>query len=369
VEGAITVLSEGGGPPAAPPAAPVEVTDPNAVSAAAASAMRAVSSSDVTPLCEALASVPGGGGSLTLLRKLVGNVRDAPTDPKYRKVRLTNPKIAAALAGRVPAYALLAACGFVLDETGEHALIGEAAAADGAALEWACVSLDNAVTMAANGGPPVPTGPFDEKVLVAPAGQPMRFDAVADDFYALTGAEAKAMMEANAARRAKEERFVTREQREAEKAKQKRLYRKAMVRVRFPDDVVLQATFSATATVSAVLQWVEGALREPGHPFELSIARGQPLQEMGMSLEHAELAPASMLNFRCTSPGGLSPPYLRDALMARLQVMGEESIPTAVNQGTDAHGPMGATDPVGGGRAVRGSGEGPRGPPAWMCAQ
>lgn len=55
---------------------------------------------------------------------------------------------------------------------------------------------------------------------------PMRFEEVGDDFYALTPAEAKAIMEANAARRAREERLMTREQREAERAKTKRLYRK-----------------------------------------------------------------------------------------------------------------------------------------------
>ena len=31
---------------------------------------------------------------LGLLRKLICNVRDAPGDPKYRKVRLSDPKIA-----------------------------------------------------------------------------------------------------------------------------------------------------------------------------------------------------------------------------------------------------------------------------------
>jgi len=138
-----------------------------------------------------------------------------------------------------------------------------------------------------------------------------------------------------------------------------------MIRVRFPDDIVLQATFSSAAPVSAVLQWVEGALREPGTPFELAIARGQPLGEMSATLEHAELAPAAMLNFRCTSPGGVSPPYLAEDRMARVQLMGEESIPRGV--GGEPHTTaMGAAD-VAGARPSRGA-DG-RAAPAWMRSQ
>ena len=53
------------------------------------------------------------------------------------------------------------------------------------------------------------TGPSDVKVLMPAQGVPMRFDEVGEDFYALTPAEAKALMDASAAKRAKEERFLT----------------------------------------------------------------------------------------------------------------------------------------------------------------
>ena len=68
------------------------------------------------------------GGEAALLRKLVGNVRDAPAEPKFRRVRLSNLKIAAA-RGCLEPLALLAACGFTLDATGEHAEMADAAAA------------------------------------------------------------------------------------------------------------------------------------------------------------------------------------------------------------------------------------------------
>ena len=169
-------------------------------------------------------------------------------------------------------------------------------------------------------------------MLVAPeGGGPMRFDEVGDDFYQITPAEAKALLDLAAAKRKEEEQFKTRETRELEAARRKRVYRKAMIRVRFPDGVVLQGTFSSSATVGAVLAWVESSMREPGHAFELAIARGQPLKELSETLETAQLCPAALLNFRSPSEVMLQPPYVHAQLMQQAQVLGQEQ--TEIPQG------------------------------------
>ena len=147
----------------------------------------------------------------------------------------------------------------------------------------------------------------------------MAFDAVGDDFYQITPAEAKALLDTAAAKRADAETFKTRETREAEAARLRRRYRKAMIRVRFPDGIVLQATFSSAASVADVCSWVEQSLREPGHAFELAMARGQPLREMGATLEAAELCPAALLNFKLPANEPHQPPYLHGFLLERLQ--------------------------------------------------
>lgn len=310
---------------------------PAGPSPAALAAAADATSADIVRLGDNLSALPAGGACLQLIRKLVGNVRDSPNEPKFRKVRLSNPKIGAALGGRPDAFALLCACGFTLDGSGEYAEMGDAAALDASALEWACASLDSAVAQAAAGGPPVPIGPSDVKVLVAPEGGAMRQPEVGEDFFALTPAEAKAIMDANAARRAKEDRFMTREAREAERAKQRRVYRKGMVRVRFPDGVVLQATFSSAAPVSAVLAWVAESLSVPA-AFELAMAGAGPLSDLTATLEQAELCPASLLNFRVHAQEQMQPPYLRHELMQRLQVLEDEVIP--VGSGGDAWAPQ-----------------------------
>ena len=113
------------------------VLAPQALADAAAATV-----ADVGPLVNRLAVSADGGAALALLRTLVRNVRTNPADPKYRRVRLSNPRIAAALSRSPDALALLVACGFALDAAHEHAQMSEAAAADAPALERLSASLE-----------------------------------------------------------------------------------------------------------------------------------------------------------------------------------------------------------------------------------
>ena len=79
----------------------------------------------------------------------------------------------------------------------------------------------------------------------------MVFDEVGDDFYQISPAEAKALMDMAAAKRAQSETFKTKETRDVEAARLKRRYRKAMIRVRLPDGVILQALSQAGAQLLA----------------------------------------------------------------------------------------------------------------------
>jgi len=152
---------------------------------------------------------------------------------------------------------------------------------------------------------------------------------------------------------------MTKEARDAERLKAKRIYRKCMVRVRFPDEVMLQASFASTAPVSAVLEWVSECLRSPA-PFELAVARAPPLSELSLTLEQAELCPAALLNFRSATAEMVEPPYLVPQLMSALTVMGDEAVP--IGEGGETDGVMGVE---GDGRPVRPRGE-RQGAPAWM---
>ena len=167
------------------------------------------------------------------------------------------------------------------------------------------------------------------QVLHAEGVRPPTMDELPADFFTLSPAEAKAMLSASAAKReqasvngnnrytslapssascstnastsrrssttttlktvarasAQESVLRTKETREAEAAKRRRVYRKALIRVRFADGLMLQATFSVKAPVSRLLRWVANSLREPHHAFELSIARGETLDDPAKTIE------------------------------------------------------------------------------------
>ena len=231
------------------------------------------------------------------------------------------------------------------------------------------------------------------QVLHAEGVRPPTMDELPADFFTLSPAEAKAMLSASAAKReqasvngnnrytslapssascstnastsrrssttttlktvarasAQESVLRTKETREAEAAKRRRVYRKALIRVRFADGLMLQATFSVKAPVSRLLRWVADSLREPHHAFELSIARGETLDDPAKTIEQVpptrpsahslgafsrrfllaqvDLAPAAVLNFRVPTPELFDPPYLRADLRATVQQLANEALP------------------------------------------
>jgi len=278
---------------------------------------------------EAAAALAADGAAtlptLTLLKKLLSNVLSSPEDAKYRRVRLTNPKIASTIGSRAAAHALLQLCGFELADAGSEISVDvpaeavemrDAYAHDRASLEE-CVAL---VSQAEEWATQAEAGPSDVRVLYAPDGcGAARVQDMGEDFYRLTADDAKAMVAAAAARREREGVLQTRAQREAEAAKRRRRYRKASIRVRFMDGTMLQATFAVSSPVSRIIDWVSESLREPGHAFELSVPRGKPLTDRTTSIEAAELAPAALLNFRLAPGEVMEPPFLTQWLLDTIQ--------------------------------------------------
>jgi hypothetical protein len=155
-----------------------------------------------------------GGAALALIAKLIGNVAEHPAEPKYKRIRRTNPRVGAVLGAAPAAERLLIAAGFVLDPTGEFydcvlpaddARFRAAFAAVTAALAQLAVPAAPAVaTRAQAASQPDPTA--ESSPLRAPEPRNMvvyrlperdqglaaaaRFD-VPDDFYEIGAAEAK----------------------------------------------------------------------------------------------------------------------------------------------------------------------------------
>mmetsp|Transcript_18412 Transcript_18412/g.60199 ORF Transcript_18412/g.60199 Transcript_18412/m.60199 type:complete len:422 (+) Transcript_18412:900-2165(+) len=359
VEAAISLLASGAIGPDISPAAP-----PPAVAAPAAEVLRvdvpADSGARLAAAHEAASLLAADGAAaapaLGLLSKLVANVLGAPAEPKYRKVRLSNPKIAAALGASPAAHALLQLCGFRLAEGGDFAELAEVEAADTGALEECAALLAQAEEWATH----AEAGPSDVRVFFAPDGAAAARPAdLGDDFYRLTADDAREMVAAASARREREGVLQTRAAREAEAARRRRRYRKASVRVRLPDGTMLQATFAVSSPVGRLLSWVEESLREPGVAFELAVPRGAPLSDPTATIEAAQLAPAALLHFKLAAGEEMAPPFLAQRLLDEMRPLDEAG--GAVPRGEGGLAPP-QPPPAGAGAAAAGE---PRAPPRW----
>jgi len=120
----------------------------------------------------------------------------------------------------------------------------------------------------------------------------------------------------------------TREMRERDRIKELRRYRYCLLRVRFPDGILLQGTFSASEKLSAVFAFISENLVSDWIPFTLTSAAGHALTDDTSSLAELDLAPASLINLTfdpsvmsdIASAKGvkLKSPYIKPEVMAAI---------------------------------------------------
>lgn len=361
-------------PPAAPPA-PVAFAGPGRrlgdsaappsspkapAPASPKAALPAEVSAQLRGAAALLAQNPDSGrASAELLARLLRNVTGSPLDAKFRRLRLGNPAIAAAVVNASGGMELLEEAGFTLQF--EDAAEGHEGAAEG----WAVLPLPEredeelaADSDAAGGGastdaqleaqlaavaaalaslePLLPAAP-----AAAPA-PPPRDDApppggratavwapsaacvaalsdLPDDYFTRSTEELAAQSRASAAQRAQAQQLTTRAHKERAAGPPPPTPRAALLRVRLPDGMLLQGCFGARETCAALRAWLADALAEPHRTFDLYAPRcATPLPADATTLLAAGLAPAALLSFRwgADEPPQQAPATLRAELAA-----------------------------------------------------
>ena len=90
----------------------------------------------------------------------------------------------------------------------------------------------------------------------------------------------------------------TKEMRERDHRREMRRYRFVLIRVRFPNGVLLQGTFWATDKAATLVEFVRSCLQNDWMPFVLSSQTGHKLEEDAVdTLAELGLAPAAIVNF------------------------------------------------------------------------
>lgn len=123
-----------------------------------------------------LASDPSGIAAAEVLARLLSNVVAAPAEPKFRRVRLSNPRVQSAVVDVSGGVELLLACGFeiVFEEGAAEQEAGQEAATEGRAgqqpvgiLGCSSTAVCRAVPI---GGQPAHSAPSSPCTLTAPTG-------------------------------------------------------------------------------------------------------------------------------------------------------------------------------------------------------
>ncbi len=120
---------------------------------------------------------------------------------------------------------------------------------------------------------------------------------IPQEFYNITPEEMKKEQQRKAEAAEKLGMLRTKEMREREQLRELRRYRYTLIRVRFPDGVILQGTFRATEKLEAVFDYVRENLENNWMPFFLSSSTGHKFTDDTGTLAELGLAPASLLNF------------------------------------------------------------------------
>ncbi|XP_033105833.1 UBX domain-containing protein 6-like [Anneissia japonica] len=231
---------------------------------------------------------------INTIEKYISNVCAHPDEDKYCKIRLGNKAFQERVGSIEGAEEFLQALGFerkLLQQNGqeESYLVLQQEKRNNPE------QLKALFDVLVNTQPVKPILDRDIKVF-HPHNCVMRFN-LPPEFYNLSTQEVEREQQLRAEEVEKNSILRTKAMREADLQKQLRRYRYALIRVRFPDGIILQGTFYARDKLSSLMQFVRECLVNDWQPFYLVTQTRQKLTEENSMLTELQIAPAAMLNF------------------------------------------------------------------------
>ncbi|XP_073065880.1 plant UBX domain-containing protein 2 [Primulina eburnea] len=257
--------------------------------------------------------------SIEVVMRLFKNVVADPENAKFRKIRLGNPKIKEAIGDVPGGIELLECIGFELKEEGaEMWLTMEVPSEDQLGLVKKAISLldpkkDEELPSTAPAKIDEDLQPqkvkVDRQVRVffsVPESVAAKIE-LPDSFYNLSALELKREAEMRKKKLEDSKLLIPKSYREKQAKSTKKRYKRTVIRVQFPDGVVLQAIFSPSELTGALYEFVSSALKEPSLEFELLhpvlvkrrvIPHFLATGEKAVTLEDEDLVPAALVKFR-----------------------------------------------------------------------
>ncbi|XP_078280066.1 UBX domain-containing protein 6 isoform X2 [Rhinoraja longicauda] len=228
------------------------------------------------------------------LGRYIDNICNNPNEEKYRKIKLQNKVFQEKISELEGTHEFLQSIGF---ERKTIHVAGQENEEDFYVLNKDFLStyeelrqykddLLNAEPVAAQ---------LDRRVKIfRPSAQAAKFE-LPNDFYNLTAEEIKREQLMRSETVERTTMLRTKAMRERDQRRALKKYNFTLLRVRFPDGYILQATFYAREKILALREFVHGVLENDCVPFELVAPGGQKLKDDSAMLAEVGLVPAALL--------------------------------------------------------------------------
>ncbi|KAK9063666.1 hypothetical protein SSX86_017537 [Deinandra increscens subsp. villosa] len=254
-------------------------------------------------------------GSVEIVLKLLKNIVKEPENVKFRKIRLGNPKVKEAIADVAGGLDLLECVGFELkEENGEMWAVMEVASSEKVKLIKQAVELLEPPKNE-NVTPTTPQAKAVEPVEVKKVERQIKVffsvsESVAakielpESFYKLSIDEVKKEAELRRKKLAESQLLVPKSYKEKQAKNARKRHEKTVIRIQFPDGVVLQAFFSPREPTTALYEFVSSSLKDPSLAFELLhpvVIKRRVIPNFGervVTLEEEDLVPSALIKFR-----------------------------------------------------------------------
>lgn len=266
-----------------------------------------------------LCAVPADG-AVEVVLKLLRNVVREPGNEKFRRIRMSNPKIKEAVGEVKGGVELLECLGFELgEEGGEVWATMQAPSEEQLAVVREAVSFlerwksqDSNPTSAETLGTVVESSDeqkINRQVRVffpVPENVAARID-LPDSFYNLSSQEIKREAELRKKKIDESQLLIPKSYREKQAVAARKKYKRTVIRIQFPDGVVLQGVFLPWEPTTALYEFVSSALKEPSLEFDLLCPAVPRLRliphfpgprSKTPTLEDEDLVPSALLKFK-----------------------------------------------------------------------
>ncbi|KAJ4448122.1 UBX domain-containing protein 6 [Periplaneta americana] len=236
------------------------------------------------------------GQCVDTLCKYLENIITNPTEEKYRKIRMSNRAYQDRVACLEGTQDFLTAAGFKIQKLPFQ---------DGEEDFWVYSedNLENSETLqilydALQSAEPISLELDRNLQVLLPSQAAKRVD-LPPAFFSITAEELKREQQMRAELIERSLMLRTKAMREKEEQREMRRYRYALMRIRMPDGILLQGTFSVYEKVDAVNKFVRENLINENLPFVLTTPTGHRLSEedVDKSLAELRLVPATILTF------------------------------------------------------------------------